>query len=122
MSPFCNVASRAHGGPAGAARAGTPAAPSGMRASSPPLSSNARSSSISPGRAVSNMQGSRMNGSALARSRTGTQISAGSSLGKSASSHTGANNSAFASARGYPRDREAGVPNIIDEIATPPTH
>jgi hypothetical protein len=39
-----------------------------------------------------------MNGSALARSRTGTHISAGSSLGNSAFSNTGVNNIAFASA------------------------
>jgi hypothetical protein len=40
-----------------------------------------------------------MNSSVLAGSRTGTHLSAGSTMGKSALSHTGVNNSAFTSAR-----------------------
>ena len=87
-------------GPTGAARAGTPAASPGMRAASPSLPSNARSSSISRGGAVSNTQGSqmKMKTSALNGSHTGAHLSAGSSLGNSALSHTGVNNSMFASA------------------------
>jgi hypothetical protein len=92
-----NLAS-AHGGSAGAAPEGTLAASSGRRASLPSLSSNARSSSISPGRTVSNMQGSRMNGSALAGLRSVAPMSAGSSLRNLGFSHTGVNNSPFASA------------------------
>ena len=89
----------AHGGPAGASRVGAPAASSQMRASSPSVLSNARSSTISPGRAVSDMQGSRMNSSRPAGSRAVTRMSGASTLGNSSLSHTGLNNRAFASAR-----------------------
>jgi hypothetical protein len=89
----------AHGGPAGGARAGTAARSSGMKASSPSMSNSAPSSAISPSHAVSSMQGSRMNSSALAGLRSSKPISGGSAFGNSSFSHTGLNNSAFRSAR-----------------------